>query len=412
MPPALQEAFRKKQMKGGAGIARRSVIMKTKRLFDTDAYIKEFEAQVLSCEAQGKRFALVLNQTAFFPEGGGQAADRGTLGGEQVLDVREKEGVIYHYTAKALAGTVKGVLDWATRFERMQNHSGEHVVSGIIHRHTGADNISFSLSESETTLAFNVPLEEALLRQVEREANAAVFADKKITAFYPDPESLSEYAYRSKLELTENVRLVEIEDIDLCACCAPHCASTGQIGLIKIIGSEAYKGGTKLWIVCGKRALEHYDMLLGQAKRISHLLCAKLDTLDAAVQTLHQNKEKAEYALVSLRRQAIAAAIEAVEPTAGDYTTVCDFKGDDLRLFAEGLKEKVGGIITVLEGDDASGYRYVITAREKDIAPLVKEANAALCGRGGGRNNMARGSFRATREQVNAHFVHLEKREE
>lgn len=378
--------------------------MKTVRLFDESAYIKEFEAQVLSCERQGKRFAVVLNQTAFFPEGGGQAADKGTLGGVPVLDVAEQNGVIYHYLPEAVSGTVHGKLDWQTRFERMQNHSGEHVVSGIIHKYTGADNISFSLTDTETTLAFNVPLEDALLQTVEREANEAVFQNKSITAFYPDSQALQSYNYRSKLELSENVRLVEIEGIDLCACCAPHCAATGEIGLIKIVDTERYKGGTKLWIQCGSRALAHYDMLLREGREISHLLCAKLDTIDSAVAKLKQSKESAEYALVAARRKAIADAVEACEPTQGDYITLCAFSGDDLRLFAEGLKEKVGGLIVVLEGDDTGGYRYVMTAKEVDIAPLVKAANQALCGKGGGRDNMARGTYRARLEQIKDFF--------
>ena len=242
--------------------------MKTERLFDTDAFIFSFEAQVLSCEKQGKYYAAVLDKTAFFPEGGGQPADKGTLGGESVCDVQEREGIIYHYVKAPLGGTVQGVLDSNTRFCRMQNHSGEHVVSGIIHRLTGADNISFTLTDSETTLAFNVPLSEEMLAGVEREANDVVFRDVPISAYYPDSESLAALDYRSKLELSENVRLVEIAGTDLCACCAPHCRTTGQIGLIKIVASERYKGGTKLWIHCGSRALAHYALLLDEVTEI------------------------------------------------------------------------------------------------------------------------------------------------
>ncbi|MBR0414878.1 MAG: hypothetical protein IJI67_07395 [Clostridia bacterium] len=381
-------------------------MMKTIRLFDEDAFIKEFEAQVLSCEKQGKRYAVVLDKTAFFPEGGGQPADSGTLGGKKVLDVQEQGGVIYHYLKEEITGTVCGKLDWEQRFSRMQNHTGEHIVSGIIHKHTGADNISFSLNDSETTLAFNVPLDAALLAQVEKEANAAVFKNAAVRAYYPDAAILAKTDYRSKLELTENVRLVEIEGTDVCACCAPHCARTGQVGLIKITGSESYKGGTKLWIQCGERALEHYGMLLEQAQSISHLLCAKIEKTAAAVEKLKAAKEAAEYELVGLKRKAVAQAVAAVAPTAGDYLAVCEFKGDDLRLFADSLKEKVGGIIVVLEGDDNSAYRYVMTAKETDIAPLVKAANLALAGKGGGRDNMARGTYCARLEEIQDFFAH------
>ena len=382
---------------------------KTIRLFDQNAFIKEFEASVLSCQQEGGRFAVTLDKTAFFPESGGQLADKGTLAGIPVLDVQEKEGIIYHYLAKAVSGTVEAVLDWNTRFERMQNHSGEHVVSGLIHRHTGADNISFSLTDTETTLAFNVPLEESLLKQVEREANAAVFENVPIRAFYPDATALAAMDYRSKLALTENVRIVEVEGYDRCACCAPHCSSTGQIGLIKIIGSESYKGGTKLWIVCGNRALAHYGMLLEQGREISHLLCAKTEKIASAVEKLKTAKEEAEYQLVSCKRKAIADAVERVPESAGDYLTLCDFEGDDLRLFAEALKGKIDGIVVVLAGSETGGYRYVITSKTKEIAAIVQKANAALKGRGGGRDNMARGSFAANLKEISVFFKNREE---
>ena len=378
--------------------------MKTERLFDTDAFIFSFEAQVLSCEKQGKYYAAVLDKTAFFPEGGGQPADKGTLGGEPVCDVQEREGIIYHYVKAPLGGTVQGVLDSNTRFCRMQNHSGEHVVSGIIHRLTGADNISFTLTDSETTLAFNVPLSEEMLTKVEREANDVVFRDVPITAYYPDSESLAALDYRSKLELSENVRLVEIAGTDLCACCAPHCRTTGQIGLIKIVASERYKGGTKLWIHCGSRALAHYALLLDEVTEISHLLCARADKIAPAVQKLKESKEQAEYTLVSLKRKAIEERIAGVPATKGNIVLRCDFQGDDLRLFAEGLKAKAGGFVLVCAGDDTSAYRFVLTAAQRDIMPLVQPANAALGGRGGGRDNMVRGTYAAPWQAIKQFF--------
>ena len=378
--------------------------MKTERLFDKDSFIFDFTAKVISCQKEGKLFAAVLDKTAFFPEGGGQGADKGTLNGEKVIDVKEKDGVIYHYLKREISGSVEGAIESEIRFSRMQNHTGEHIVSGIIHSHTGADNISFSLTDEETTLAFNTELSEELIKQVEKEANAVVFANLPVKAYYPDSEELEKTEYRSKLDLKENVRLVKIGDIDTCACCAPHVKSTGQVGLIKIVAREPYKGGTKLWIKCGGRALEHYGMLLDEAKDISHLLCAKIDRINTAVEKLKLDKEKSEYELVSLKRKAIEEKIESVEKTDSDYLAVCDFKGDDLRLFAEGLKSKVSGIILVLEGDDKNGYRYVLTSAQKDISALVKKANAALNGKGGGRDNMARGSYNSDFKKIKEFF--------
>ena len=382
-------------------------IMKTERLFDKDSFIFDFTANLISSQREGKLFAVVLDKTAFFPEGGGQGADKGVLNGEEVLDVKEKDGVIYHYLKREISGVVSGRIDREIRLSRMQNHTGEHILSGIIHSLTGADNISFSLSDEETTLAFNVVLDAELIKKAEAKANSAVFANLPIEAYYPDKQELEKTLYRSKLDLSENVRLVKIGDIDICACCAPHMKTTGQVGLIKVINYESYKGGTKLWINCGERALSHYEMLLSEAKDISHLLCAKIDRINTAVEKLKADKEKSEYELVSLKRKAIEEKISSVEKTQSDFIGVCEFKGDDLRLFAEGLKGKVSGIILALEGSDESGYRYVLTSAEKDITQIIKKANAALNGKGGGRDNMARGTYNSALKEINAFFKNL-----
>lgn len=382
--------------------------MKTIKLYDENAYIKEFEAEVLSCEKSGKFYAVVLDKTAFFPEGGGQQADKGTLSGVKVLDVQEKDGEIIHFCEKPISGTVKGEIYWESRFDRMQNHSGEHIVSGLIHRYTGADNVSFSLTDSECTLAFNAAIDEKLLEKVEEEANEIIFENRKITCYYPGAGELKTLEYRSKLDLSENVRLVEIEGVDLCACCAPHCKSTGEIGQIKILSRETYKnGGTKIFIVCGKRALEHHKMLLSQARDISHLLCAKIEKTASATKRLKEEKEKCEYELVGLKRRNIEKAVESISPSEENVIITCEFKGDDLRLFADKLKTKVKGIVLVLEGDDKSGYRYVLTSENTDISSIIKSTNTALNGKGGGRDNMARGTYGVPFDKIKDYFDNL-----
>ena len=380
--------------------------MKTIKLYEDNAFIKEFEAEVLSCEKASKGYAILLDKTAFFAEGGGQKCDKGTLSGVKIIDVQEENGEIIHFAEKALSGTVKGEIDRAVRFDRMQNHSGEHVVSGLVHKYTGADNVSFSLTDSECTLAFNTAIGEELLEKIESEANKIVFENRKIKCYYPPEEELKTLKYRSKLELTENVRIVEIEGVDKCACCAPHCKSTGEIGLIKIISSESYKnGGTKLFIACGNRALEHHKMLLTQARDISHLLCAKIDKTATAVERLKEEKEKCEYELVGLKRKNIEKAVDNITESEGNVVIACEFKGDDLRLFADKLKAKVKGLVLALEGDDSGGYRYVLTSENRDISSVVREANITLSGRGGGRDNMARGTYGASLEAIKSFFA-------
>lgn len=383
-------------------------IMKTVKLYEEDAYIKEFEAEVISCTKVADAYAVILDKTAFFAEGGGQGADKGSLSGAEVTDVQLQNGEIVHFTKKELSGKVKGKIDWNCRFERMQNHSGEHLVSGLVHKYTGADNVSFSLTDNECSLAFNTALSDELLEKIEKQANEIVFNNRKINCFYPSEEELKSLEYRSKLELYENVRLVEIEGADLCACCAPHCKSTAEIGLIKIISKESYKsGGTKIFIACGMRALAHHKMLLSQARDISHLLCAKIERISAAVSSLKEDKEKCEYALTALKRKNIEKAAEQTEKTQGNIIVFCEFKGDDLRLFADKIKSKAEGWVLALEGDDNSSYRYVLTSENKDISAMVKSANADLNGRGGGRDNMARGTYGATAEEIKKYFEKL-----
>ena len=219
----------------------------TEKLYNQNAYLRAFSARVLSV-SEGKGGHLVeTDATAFFPEGGGQGADRGTLGGFNVLDVQEREGRIFHLLSGApnVGDVVSGEVDFALRFERMQCHTGEHIVSGILHRLCGAENVGFHLGDI-VTLDIDVVVDRATLDRAEDLANEAVFRNIPVEISYPAPEALASMTYRAKLDLTENVRIVTIGDVDACACCAPHVAYTGEIGLIKILEFEKHRGGTRI----------------------------------------------------------------------------------------------------------------------------------------------------------------------
>ncbi len=266
-----------------------SIPMKTEKLYDTDASCKAFTATVISCEPSEERkglYAVVLNKTAFFPEGGGQYADTGTLqefkkdcetplsGAVRVRDVQvSDDGIITHFCDGAVTpwAQVTGLLDWEQRFERMQNHTGEHIVSGTVHRLYGLDNIGFHLGDRDVTCDFNGELTDEQLREVERVANRAVWDNVEVLCEYPDPATLPDLDYRSKLELTEDVRLVTIPGYDVCACCAPHVARTGEIGLIKIVNSEKAHGGTRVHLLCGPWALDDYQVKQANIMRIVDL---------------------------------------------------------------------------------------------------------------------------------------------
>lgn len=381
--------------------------MKTIKLYDKDSYINEFTTQVVSCTKCGSGYAVELCQTAFFPEGGGQPADTGFINDIAVTDVKIKDGVITHYTESAVSGTVKCTLNWEERFSRMQNHSGEHIVSGLVNKYTGFDNVSFQMNENEVSLGFSGELSEQLLQKIEKEANDAVIKNLKITSEYPEKKELEKMEYRSKLDLSENVRIVEIEGYDKCACCAPHCARTGQIGLIKIIDSYKYKGGTKLKIWCGYWALKDYSQRLREVRKVSRLLSAKQSEISVSVEKMLEENDNLKIQISTLLKEKIDALAKAVSPQNGSIVLFSELSGDDLRVFAEKAKDKVGKYFLALHGDDGSSYQYVLTSANCDISEITSKSNIALCGRGGGRDNMARGTYKASAKEIEEFFSSL-----
>ena len=278
----------------------------TEKLYYLDSHLAVFEARVLSCEQTKTGFAVELDRTAFFPEGGGQLADMGALGAVRVLDVHEKGGRILHDTDGPLpVGTqVRGELDYEQRRRRMQNHSGEHIVSGLVHREYGYDNVGFHMGADCMTIDFSGELSEEQLRGIERAANEAVRRDLPIRAWFPDGETLAAMDYRSKLELTEDVRIVEIEGVDRCACCAPHVSRTGEVGLVKILDAERHRGGMRLSVVCGLDALEILDGYQTSVTELSRLLSAKREEIAGAVRRVLAEREA-----LRIERDALAAEL-------------------------------------------------------------------------------------------------------
>ena len=218
----------------------------TEKLYYVDAYIKDFSAKVIDVVTDSRGIALVLDRTAFFPEEGGQSADTGYISDSSVLDVKERDGVIYHYVDKTLDVGTEAVchINFDERFEKMQCHTAEHIISGAIHRLFGLDNVGFHLGKEEVTMDVNGYVTREQLDEVEMIVNRAVFDNVAVKTYFPSSRELTSLSYRSKLDLTENVRIVEVEGYDLCACCAPHVSRTGEIGLVKILDFEKHRGGT------------------------------------------------------------------------------------------------------------------------------------------------------------------------
>ena len=375
----------------------------TDKLFYQDSHLREFTAKVLSCGQKGEQYEVALDQTAFFPEGGGQYADHGTLDQVRVLDVQEKDGEIFHLTDGPLepGETVTGRIDWEERFMKMQQHTGEHIVSGLVHGRFGYNNVGFHLGSEDCTMDFDGEISKKELREIEREANRAVWKNLEVQVLYPSPEEAERMEYRSKIEIEGQIRIVEIPGYDVCACCAPHVKTTGEIGVIKLTDVQRYKGGVRVTMLCGVRALDDSEMKQEQTDGISALLCAKTGETAAAVKHLKDECSDLKYQIAE--KDKLLASYRA-DMVPDEEETVCifteDIGGDAMRLLMNRVLEKERKLCAVFYGNDAEGYRYVIGSRTKDMRSLVKEFNAAFSGRGGGKPEMVQGTAKGSETEM------------
>ena len=376
--------------------------MLTQKLFYNDSYISEFDATVLSCVKSSDKYQVILDKSAFFFEGGGQKADTGFIGEAVISDVQEINGEIVHFADRELKEGEKYScsIDWDIRFRRMQQHSGEHVVSGIVHSIYGYDNVGFHMEDDYVTVDFNGELTREQLDEVEDKANEAVFKNYNIKSFFPAESTLKNLDYRSKLELTENVRLVEIENTDLCACCAPHLSKTGEIGVIKILDFMRHRGGIRLVMKSGFDAVEDYRNKYRSVYEISNHLSAKQGEISAAVERLQRENEEL-YREFNNFKKSVAQTARKSLVISGDiaYYIASDFDAEMMReLTNYGMKK--AALCLVFSGNDEDGYSYIAGSETMDMKAVAKELNTALQGRGGGRDTMIQGKASATEEQI------------
>ena len=378
----------------------------TEKLYYIDSHMKTFTATVTACEKDGERYLVTLDRTAFFPDGGGQPGDSGMIGDVRVFDTHEKNGEILHYVNRTLeiGCTYDCAIDWETRFRRMQNHSGEHIVSGLVHKKYGYSNVGFHMGADVVTIDFDGFLTPEQLAEIEREANYAVAANYKVTATFPSPEVLKTLEYRSKLELTENVRIVEIENTDICACCAPHVSSTAEVGLVKILSSERRRrggDGVRMTMLCGLDAYENYTRTHDNNAAISMLLSAKREETAEAVERVLAEQERLKQRNAELSRALAHLRAETVEPTDGNFI-IFDAVLDEpaLRELVNETVTKCGGLAAVFSGSDEAGYRYIIGSRKIDLRASAKEINSGISGRGGGSSEMIQGSCKESAENI------------
>ena len=381
--------------------------MDSAKLFYEDPFLKTFLAKVLSCEPGKTGYSVVLDRTAFYPEGGGQPADHGFLNGAAVVDVHEKDHVIVHIVDKPLeiGEAVTGTVDWPRRFDHMQQHSGEHILSGILCRDYACDNVGFHMGAETVTIDYNAEISWEQAMQAEAEANAVIAADRPVEIRYPSREELTSIDYRSKKELTGQVRIVTFPGADCCACCGTHVLRAGQVGLVKVLSVQKFRSGVRMEIVCGNRALRLFSAVYDQNRAVAQALSVKMEeTSDAVARTLEE-LAAAKQRMSELEDQVFAAAAERYAD-AGDVLLLENaLRPDAVRKLADMVAKRCGGLCAVFAGSDGEKYNYaLVRADGGDIAPLVKSLNAGLNGRGGGRNGFAQGSVQAGRAQIQAFF--------
>lgn len=379
----------------------------TEKLYDLDPEVRTFRARVLSCTPKDGAFEIVLDRTAFYPEGGGQPADRGVLDFANVLDVQESGGRIVHTVDRPLTAgaAVSGGIDWTRRFALMQQHTGEHIVSGLAHRLFGFDNVGFHMAPSAVTVDLNGGLSQDGLALIERLANEAVWSNLAVCVSYPSAGELETVPYRSKKKLTGNVRIVEVPGYDICACCGTHVTRTGQIGAVKLLSSQRYKGGTRLTMVCGAQALRDYSERLRGVSAVSVLLSAKPDEIEQAAERLLRENEELKHRAAQLQKEVFERKAETLPQGCGNVLAFeKELSPDDLRRFALILSERCGAAAAVLSGGEA-GYRYAVADASGDVRPLAKELSKLFSGRGGGPKGLVQGSVSGGREELERYFA-------
>lgn len=381
----------------------------TEKLYELDSYIRSFTAVVEECRPHENGYAVRLSRTAFFPEGGGQAADPGLLGGVAVTDVQIVDGEIWHYVSAPLTvgAEVEGALDWETRFSRMRHHTAEHIVCGIAHRWHGLENVGFHLGSEDVTLDLDGELTREQIDAIEDEANRVVAANVAVTATIPTAEELERAIYRSKKELDGDVRLVTIDGVDCCACCAPHVAKTGEIGLIKLLDFIRCKGGVRIHLLCGEAALADYRLRYTQSAEISAKLSVKQHDITIAVDRLIAERDSLKLALRAANRRIADMQVAAVEPTEKPvYLIGEDWDVETLRRVVNGLTERCGGLCAAYSGSDGV-YQYVLGGTG-DIKAATVKMNNALNGRGGGDHRQSQGRVQAAAVQIAAFWQELD----
>ena len=380
--------------------------METRKLYYEDCHLTSFTARVLSCQETDKGWQIVLDATAFYPEGGGQACDLGTLGGVRVKDVREKgEAVVHLCDGPLIVGAeVQGVIDYERRFDLMQQHTGEHIVSGIIHEWFGYHNVGFHMGAELVTIDFDGPIAPEDLPRIEAAANRAVWQNLPMHIWYPSEEELPTVGYRSKRALPWPVRVVEVPGFDKCACCGVHVAQTGEIGIIKLFTCVKFHEGVRIEMACGGRALNYLTAAYEQNRQVSQAFSAKIMETGEAARRMNEQLAAEKFRAAGLQKQVFDAIADRYRQAGQVLRFEDNLTPAQVRELCDAIGGICGGMAAVFSGSDEAGYSYCLMERGGDLRQLNKAMTAALNGRGGGKPEYQQGSVKAARAAVEDFF--------
>lgn len=378
----------------------------TRRLYYEDVYKKEFTASILECREAKKGYHVILDESAFYPEGGGQPSDTGLIAGVAVTEVHEKNGELLHYTEEPLEpGTeVKCEINWERRFDLMQQHSGEHMVSGLIHEAYGYDNVGFHMGSDVITIDFNGMLNEEQMAEIEAVVNRKIWENSAVEITYPSAQELESLPYRSKKELTGQVRIVRFPGADLCACCGTHVTHTGEIGMVKLLSVVKFREGVRMEMLCGKRVLDYLNMVNGQNHQVSVQLSAKADKTADAVARLQGENFRLRGAVARFEEEMFASEAKKWEGAGNVLLFKEGMEADSVRRLTDAVMNTCSGRCAVFSLNPDGSYKYAIGENDGDLRGFTKEMNVALNGRGGGKPFFVQGSVQAAEEDIRAFF--------
>lgn len=381
-------------------------MMGTRRLYYENVYIKEFDAEVLQCREGKNGYEIILDESAFYPEGGGQPCDTGSLGDAEVKDVQEKDGELIHYTDKALeeGAKVHGKINWERRFDLMQQHSGEHMVSGLVHEKYGYNNVGFHMGSDVITIDFSGVLDEEQLQEIEDRVNEKIWENAPVQITYPSGEELENISYRSKKELTGQVRIVEFPGTDICACCGTHVTHTGEIGAVKFLSVVKFRQGVRVEMISGKRVIDYFSKIAKENSKVSVLLSAKPQETSKAVERLQEENFRLKGKILDMEEEIFKAEAEKWEGAGSVLIFKKNMEADSVRKLTDAVMQTCCGCCAVFSDNGDGTYKYAMGEKDGNLREFTKEMNQALNGRGGGKPFFVQGSVSASEEEIRKFF--------